>query len=268
MPSVTSFERPTLSPSKKRRRDEDRNEVQVSVATQYNDPQNFLSDIDNNERLILSSASRGTTSLHNMPRKGMPLPLPAAKRFRFVGEEEGQIHNYNNKSSTAHSPQQSQFSHAHPEASTPPALPPHITRADVMNPSTSTRTTHTPALLSPCHICHRKPTKKSDLDSFADCMGCGQRACFVCIRACQGWLSSPSCYVPDDEDTMSASFTMHDVDEPPEPEEPSRQRQKQGKGGGWTGRGHRGMVCSRCCVERGSEGDVVCLGCLAGMEGA
>lgn len=25
---------------------------------------------------------------------------------------------------------------------------------------------------------------------------------------------------------------------------------------------HRGMVCSRCCVERGVEGEVWCLGCL------
>ena len=36
---------------------------------------------------------------------------------------------------------------------------------------------------------------------------------------------------------------------------------------GWSGRGHREVICSGCCVERGSEGDVVCLGCLAGMEG-
>ena len=26
--------------------------------------------------------------------------------------------------------------------------------------------------------------------------------------------------------------------------------------------GHRQMVCSGCCVERGVDGDVVCLGCL------
>ncbi|KAL2685410.1 hypothetical protein Neosp_006508 [[Neocosmospora] mangrovei] len=36
----------------------------------------------------------------------------------------------------------------------------------------------TGAVLAPCHICHRKPTKKSDLDSFAECQGCGERTCF------------------------------------------------------------------------------------------
>lgn len=32
----------------------------------------------------------------------------------------------------------------------------------------------------------------------------------------------------------------------------------------WKERGtqHRGMVCSRCCVERGVDGEVRCLGCL------
>ncbi len=25
---------------------------------------------------------------------------------------------------------------------------------------------------------------------------------------------------------------------------------------------HKGMICSRCCVERGTEGEVWCLGCL------
>lgn len=29
---------------------------------------------------------------------------------------------------------------------------------------------------------------------------------------------------------------------------------------------HRGMVCSRCCVEKGADGDVFCLGCLRAEE--
>jgi len=42
--------------------------------------------------------------------------------------------------------------------------------------------------------------------------------------------------------------------------------------GGWRveGRGesgHKDMVCSRCCVERGADGEVRCLGCLRGEEG-
>lgn len=30
---------------------------------------------------------------------------------------------------------------------------------------------------------------------------------------------------------------------------------------------HRGKVCSRCCVERGPEGEVWCLGCLRAVDG-
>ncbi|KXX80533.1 hypothetical protein MMYC01_202596 [Madurella mycetomatis] len=71
------------------------------------------------------------------------------------------------------------------------------------------------ALIDRCHICFRKPTKKSDLDSFADCQGCGQRTCYVCIRECLGWdpnlqpelLASPPTAATD------ASFTMLDADE-------------------------------------------------------
>ncbi|RGP62046.1 hypothetical protein FLONG3_10349 [Fusarium longipes] len=49
-----------------------------------------------------------------------------------------------------------------------------------VQPVTKTRITN--ALVAPCHICHRRPTKKTHLDSFADCQGCGERTCFVCIR--------------------------------------------------------------------------------------
>jgi hypothetical protein len=31
--------------------------------------------------------------------------------------------------------------------------------------------------------------------------------------------------------------------------------------------GHRERICSRCCVERGAEGDVWCLGCLRTEDG-
>jgi hypothetical protein len=33
------------------------------------------------------------------------------------------------------------------------------------------------------------------------------------------------------------------------------------------GTGHRRMVCSRCCVERGPDGEVRCFGCLRVEEG-
>lgn len=37
---------------------------------------------------------------------------------------------------------------------------------------------------------------------------------------------------------------------------------------GWDAGGHRAVVCSRCCIERGAEGDVTCLGCLSKIESA
>ncbi|KAK3372447.1 hypothetical protein B0H63DRAFT_527289 [Podospora didyma] len=36
-----------------------------------------------------------------------------------------------------------------------------------------------------CHICSRKPTKKNELDQYADCQGCGQRACFKKLQTTQ-----------------------------------------------------------------------------------
>ncbi|PNY22669.1 Uncharacterized protein TCAP_07078 [Tolypocladium capitatum] len=129
------------------------------------------------------------------------------------------------------------------------------------------------ALLTPCHICHRKPTKKSDLDSFAECQGCGERTCFVCIRECQGWNAD------EGEEALSRSFHMDDVDDMPQdqPQPPAQHDdrrevqhgdkvQKDGKG--WDACGHRAVVCSRCCIEKGRQGEVVCLGCLSGMPGA
>lgn len=73
----------------------------------------------------------------------------------------------------------------------------------------------------------------------------------------------------DDDD-----YYGYDYDGPDYQEEQQLADEQQGASGGgeeqvggWTGRGHRDMICSRCCVERGSYGDVVCLGCLAWMEG-
>ncbi|KAH7022969.1 hypothetical protein EDB80DRAFT_696154 [Ilyonectria destructans] len=124
----------------------------------------------------------------------------------------------------------------------------------------------TSAILAPCHICHRRPTKKSDLDSFAQCQGCNERACFVCIRECQGWnLDSGS--VLSEQEILSRSFHMDDVDDHQSPQQTDNQRAGHDTRKGWAAGGHRAVVCSRCCIERGAEGDVACLGCLSRMEG-
>lgn len=143
-------------------------------------------------------------------------------------------------------------------------------------------------VLTPCHVCHRKPTKKSHLDSFAECQGCGERTCFVCIRQCHGWDAMDGDSTLSEQETLSRSFHMDDVtDSEPNsavdnqqlelPQQQHQQRRQEDRSQshnigvnakGWHALGHRSVVCSRCCVERGGEGDVVCLGCLSSMEGA
>lgn len=111
-----------LSPSKKRRHDDDPNQVQVQL---YDDPQislvkslsancesrtrtsqhestNLLSAINNNERFIFPTSARGAASLLNMPRK--MIPLPVNKRFRLVNDNDGHLHSHNS------------YCHAHPES--------------------------------------------------------------------------------------------------------------------------------------------------------
>jgi hypothetical protein len=129
--------------------------------------------------------------------------------------------------------------------------------------------------LSPCHICHQKPKVKTDLDSYADCDGCGRRTCYICMRECEG--PSVMAYadgIDADEDQMSYSLQLlsdggHDQGAGQRDEsggETSRGK-SDGMGHEWPRSrggpsGHRGMVCSRCCVERGPDGEVRCLGCL------
>lgn len=130
-------------------------------------------------------------------------------------------------------------------------------------------------LLAPCHVCHRRPTKKSHLDSYADCQGCGERTCFVCIRQCQERAAvEEEDSTLSEQEMLSRSFHMKDFtddhttpeDQHPPPTPASEKAFGQGAGG-WHARGHRSVICSRCCIERGAEGDVVCLGCLSSMEG-
>jgi hypothetical protein len=148
-----------------------------------------------------------------------------------------------------------------------PTREPHPPPQEPNGPSRHHHTATPAQLLNRCHICHRKPTKKTDLDSFADCQGCGQRTCFVCIRQCLDWRSE---HQKRWGGYGAQSFEMRDADAVNDGS--SRQQHLQGadgKGGemdGWAKGGHRKMICSRCCVERGRDGDVVCLGCLPFVE--
>lgn len=128
--------------------------------------------------------------------------------------------------------------------------------------------------LSPCHICHRKPTEKKHLNDFAYCEGCGKRTCFICIRQCEVELGRERGGYPEIEafgtdagyDQLTFSFHGDEMCFERERREidetlftgPSWEKDRRA--------GHPKKVCSRCCVERGVEGEVWCLGCLRVAE--
>jgi len=90
-----------------------------------------------------------------------------------------------------------------------------------------------------------------ELDNFTNCEGCRERTCWICVRECAGFSIGGD------------SITPGDLNNTPVVE---------GDGGlKWgsdmlgdhrCGYGHRRTICSRCCVEKGTEGEVWCLGCL------
>lgn len=134
--------------------------------------------------------------------------------------------------------------------------------------------------IMPCHVCHRRPTKKSDLDSFARCQSCQEQTCFVCIRECRRQkdprndMKSPL-FGKEDKD-VGQSFHMNDADEcdmspTTSIHAPQHDDNKQQDTSNWNSANssaHHAMICSRCCVEEGAEGEVVCLGCLSNMDTA
>lgn len=140
--------------------------------------------------------------------------------------------------------------------------------------------------LSPCHICHRKPSERKELDGYAHCEGCGRRTCYVCIRQCEGlsidrdrdrYFGSQEVFGEDcSYDALAFSIQGDEMC--------FERGRTDGRDGGYHADvdekipgvgawerdhilGHRAKVCSRCCVERGTEGEVWCLGCMRAEEG-
>ncbi|ROW11508.1 hypothetical protein VMCG_01204 [Cytospora schulzeri] len=200
------------------------------------------------------------------PRKIIQISSPLAKKMRMNTEWSG-------IEEQRQSPLAPTLRHNHSRS-------PSATK---VTPKPPTTTSHN--LLSPCHICHRKPTKKNELDSYADCEGCGERTCYVCIRECLGWKATEHSERFDrevlmrdqdnredeqqDEERNSEhlyqSFSMEDAPIGENQQHDSEADQDPTKRGGTWGngnRGHRGRICSQCCVENGPEGEVICLGCL------
>jgi hypothetical protein len=116
--------------------------------------------------------------------------------------------------------------------------------------------------LNPCHICRRKPMAKQELDDFANCESCGKRTCYICIRECLGVgdglyerINGVDYMVEENEGVTRSGPNESDaynVDSRWENRKPH---------------GHSGRICSQCCIERGTDGEVWCLGCLRTESG-
>lgn len=308
MPSVTQ-ESPTVQSSKKRRRDDNDHQMHTyaSLSTKVtahgaNYPFSTFHSAQNSPRGMYGNKTFHQGDFFHPPapltaRKN--LVLPPGKRPRAAVEADfeadGELMQhcpYYPPSREFRQDEQNQPHQIYSQAE-------QQSRGEKIPTTLSVPSSHTSSasLMSRCHICSRKPTKKSDLDSFADCQGCGQRTCYVCIRECLGWgpgsgasagnvqtqiepsyrfaatmSTTVAAGAPVDEG--NTSFTMLDADD----EDQQQQQQPQhgqSEGGalqaqkqGWTtGSKHRQVVCSRCCVERGEDGEVVCLGCLPFVEG-
>ena len=301
MPSVAQ-ETPTLPPCKKRRRDDDHanihshsnNNVAGYIPLYIDQLRN------NNNNKATEQADHLSNSFPSSSLLGIPVekaidhgsllhhhhhhyhhassvvrrivPLPSTKRQRILsddGDRDATGEDYPMRSRQTNSPS-SQIQHF---------LKATNHRTSAASSPTTAPSARGANLMSRCHICFRKPSKKSDIDSFADCQGCGQRTCFVCIRECLGWRPDVaigedlhgSGHPPISLQDSDVSFTMPDADDP-DMGQGAEHRHQQGQPGsirdldGWARGGHRQMVCSRCCVERGRDGEVVCLGCLPYVE--
>ncbi|KAB5563477.1 hypothetical protein GE09DRAFT_785257 [Coniochaeta sp. 2T2.1] len=289
MPAVTQQQpdQTTIHSSNKKRRRDDDDATSPHLGTPSYEayvlnPPSWASH-NNNNHLHIPSDHHQVHNLfahaphHHQHRPVKSLPSPAAKRLKECSPV-----------SITNQQQQQQLRSPPPE----PTNQPQPARQD----------SSAQQLLARCHICGRKPTRKSDLDSFASCEGCGQRTCFVCLRECGDWRTEEEQRRWNDGyHHQETSFTMGDADDQAEglrmkklgvlagmdegrqhmegstqTAEEARNRaeerdmedgQQHDTKDGWAAGGHRKRICSRCCLERGPDGDVVCLGCLPFVEG-
>lgn len=293
MPSVT-HER--ISSTKKRRRDDDvensynTSNIQIPLyadyTSNYPSPPLQVTDLPflytsshpalDTTRGILADKSSYANPAMLQPyppalRKIIPIAINKKQRISASDDVYHREDSHHMLLAKSHSPTSASHHHHHPhqkQQQQQHALPSKIKSLD------------------PCHICSRPPKKKADLDSFADCQGCGQRTCYICMRECPGWTSSlqqrpyhqigkseeQTHDIPMASSSPENSFTMLDADADTEvdvdfDEKEKRVHTPKPTSTGWHANGHRETICGQCCEERGDNGDVVCFGCLPSFGG-
>ncbi|KAK3395836.1 hypothetical protein B0T20DRAFT_46251 [Sordaria brevicollis] len=262
MPSVTN-ER--LTPAKKRRRDD----VDNSYASDdYQIP--FPHPALDTRGILADKASYASPTVHQPfpPTLRKIIPIAINKKQRMSISDD--VHHHHREDS---------YHGMRARASSPTSAASHNHHHHLHQKQQQAMLSKIKSL-DRCHICFRKPSKKSDLDSYADCQGCGQRTCYVCMRQCPGWTSSFQQHgqqQTDDGISLASSspensFTMLDADAETDVDfDETTQNQHKTKPTantpGWHATGHREMICGKCCEERGDNGDVVCFGCLPSFGG-
>ncbi|KAF2187818.1 hypothetical protein K469DRAFT_737936 [Zopfia rhizophila CBS 207.26] len=81
--------------------------------------------------------------------------------------------------------------HGYPKKATLVRSSSHL--MDIVTESSSSTNTPSTNDLRPCHICHKAPMRKRELENYIECQGCGERACYVCARACAGGCYKKLC---------------------------------------------------------------------------
>ncbi|KAL1960701.1 hypothetical protein VTO42DRAFT_6531 [Malbranchea cinnamomea] len=123
------------------------------------------------------------------------------------------------------------------------------------NNPTTTSPSKSATGLSPCHICHRRPTTRSVLDAYADCSLCGRRTCYICLRECLGPHCRKFFEAPSAPRTHSSASTSTGADD--------TITEKQALDTDIHVEGRK--ICSSCAVEGFTEygEDIVwCLDCV------